>query len=231
MARILHLETSALNCSVSLSDERKLIASHSESSTKYIHAERLHVLIDKCIREAQMEPADLDAVSIGRGPGSYTGLRIGTSAAKGLCYALNIPLISIDTWAIIFAQMKEIHGTGFDCYVPLIDARRMEAYAIEINAAGHAISEIRSVIWDDEPWKSLESTSTLFAGDAAEKFALVAKNPKWSFDSEIFPDSKYMVDLAVDLFEKGEFQDVAYFEPFYLKNFVAGKPKDLLKRK
>lgn len=231
MAKILHLETSAYNCSVAISDKRKLLFTVSETSDKYIHSERLHVFIDTCMKEAGLQPNDLDAVSLSRGPGSYTGLRIGTSAAKGLCYALNIPLIVLDTWCIIYAQMKAIHVEKYDCYIPLIDARRMEAYSIDLDSDGNPISEVKSVIWDNNPWLAKANEKILFAGDAAKKFGLVSENPNWTFDADIFPDSKYMVDLAVDHYERADFADVAYFEPFYLKDFVAGKPKDLLKRK
>ncbi|MFT5247046.1 MAG: tRNA threonylcarbamoyladenosine biosynthesis protein TsaB, partial [Gammaproteobacteria bacterium] len=175
MAKILHLETSAFNCSVSLSDERKLLSTNSETSDKYIHSERLHVFIDSCMKEAGLQPNDLDAISLSRGPGSYTGLRIGTSAAKGLCYALNIPLIAMDTWKIIFAQIKSIHKDDYDCYVPLIDARRMEAYSIVLDATGSPIHETRSVVWDDNPWSAQVNKKTLFAGDAAKKFELVSE--------------------------------------------------------
>ncbi|MCB0762691.1 MAG: tRNA (adenosine(37)-N6)-threonylcarbamoyltransferase complex dimerization subunit type 1 TsaB [Flavobacteriales bacterium] len=225
---ILHLETTGLNCSVALSKGRKRIAHRAEMAERFIHSERLHVFIDEVMQESGLTPTDLNAVSVSRGPGSYTGLRIGSSAAKGLCFALGVPLIAVDTCRILECAMRQMHTKPTDFFVPLMDARRMEVYTATFDASGQEIEAVHPLVWEEQAFAKWKDQTIVFGGDGAAKCAEVTHNNQWTFLPPIYPDAKYMVDLSVDAFEASQFEDVAYFEPEYLKAFVAGKPKNML---
>ncbi len=228
MSLILHIETATQNCSVSLSDNGKLLALKEETG-KYTHAENLSLFIKSILEESGVEFKQLSAVSVSKGPGSYTGLRIGVSSAKGICFALDIPLVSVDTLKNMTNGVV-LQGIEADLYCPMIDARRMEVYAELFDKNLNVVRKVNADIVNEETYsKFLKAKKVCFFGDGMTK----CKELLSSFDNAIFveniePSAKHMVELATDNFLRKEFEDVAYFEPYYLKDFIAGKPKKLL---
>lgn len=225
MATILHIETSTTVCSVALSKDGE-ITGVQESVQPNVHAEKLAVFIDTLMKEAVLSYSALDAVAIGTGPGSYTGLRIGTSTAKGLCYALDKPLLAIPTLkamalaSAITVQRKDIY------YCSMIDARRLEVYTGLYDYAGKEIMPVEAKILDTLSFAELLNKKTIaFSGDGMPKMkALLAKdsaNCIWMDD--VYASAKNMALLSEEYYAKKEFSNVAYYEPFYLKDFVAGK--------
>lgn len=192
----------------------------------YSHAERLHVIIDQVLHNAQVKGADIKAVAISKGPGSYTGLRIGVSAAKGLAFAWNIPLISCTSLEALVDRMR-IKYPGFDCYVPMLDARRMEVYCQEFTANGAAKTSIEARVIEENSFDHLKGKKVLFAGDGAVKCSGLLKDEGWMF-KEMFPEALGMTERVQQSLSEKRFEDVAYFEPYYLKEFIAGKPKAAL---
>lgn len=230
MPLILCLETSTLNCSVALvsegksgspGEEPKVIASDETATAHYSHAEKLHVMIDEIVRNAGLSPGDLDAVAIGSGPGSFTGLRIGAAAAKGMCAALDIPLIAVSTLDLLVLQGQKQHPEA-DHIVPAIDARRMEIYTLDIEG-----EPLATVV--EAGFKSELSGHCVLIGDGAEKCSEVldTKKKKWTFDAS-FPSALALCSPATNRYKAGQFEDLAAYEPGYLKAFVAGRPKDPL---
>lgn len=216
MGYILHIETATKNCSVSIAYEGKTIAVKEQADVGYSHAELLHVFIENLLQEQQLTFKDLSAIAVSQGPGSYTGLRIGVSAAKGLCYALDIPLIAIDTLAVLAAQAKEEQGL----IVPLIDARRMEVYSAIFNPNLERITPVKAEIITPESYS--DYTETLyFVGDSSEKCKTVLQKPNFVFlEHIVYPSAREMSAFAFEKYKNKDFQDVAYFEPFYLKDFL-----------
>jgi tRNA threonylcarbamoyladenosine biosynthesis protein TsaB len=200
--------------------------SHDQS---YAHSEKLVVYMDETIKEAGLKPVDLDAVCVSKGPGSYTGLRIGISAAKGLCYGLGIPLLSVGSlesmtyWANSeFA--RQLTDLSFFC--PMIDARRMEVYTQLFDASLKELQPVSAKIIDENSFNSeLEKGKVAFFGDGAAKCKEIINHPNAVFLSNFNPSVSGMIALAEKKFADQQFEDVAYFEPYYLKDFVAGKPK------
>ena len=223
MSLILSIESATKNCSVALSDESGLISLKEEHSQKYIHAERLHILIKEVIGDRSK---DLSAIAISKGPGSYTGLRIGTAASKGLCFALDLPLIALSTLEHMAAQAREEHP-GFDYYLPMIDARRMEVYTATFDATGNTLQEAQALEVLEESFIHLSGT-VLKLGDCAGKCEGFLQHPSMKFNASFLPSAKGMSLLAHSVLAKKKTVDPAYFEPYYLKEFVAGKPKSLL---
>ena len=226
---ILLLETATESCSVALCSGDKIIAE------KYINEPKSHAsLLAKYTQDILVENnitiQDCSAVAVSEGPGSYTGLRVGVSCAKGLCYGANKPLIAVGTLDTI-AQCTIDNGlTDDDTYliVPMIDARRMEVYTASFNSKGEAISKTEAVILNENSFKEeLEKGKVLFTGNGAEKFKTLVNHPNAIF-AEQLPHASGMRVIAAECLNKKEFKDAAYFEPFYLKDFVAGKPKKLL---
>lgn len=226
---ILLLETATESCSVALCSGDKIIAE------KYINEPKSHAsLLAKYTQDILVENnitiQDCSAVAVSEGPGSYTGLRVGVSCAKGLCYGANKPLIAVGTLDTI-AQCAIDNGlTDDDTYliVPMIDARRMEVYTASLNSKGEAISKTEAVILNEDSFKEeLEKGKVLFTGNGAEKFKTLVNHPNAIF-AEQLPHATGMRVIAAECLNKKEFKDAAYFEPFYLKDFVAGKPKKLL---
>ncbi|RZJ73989.1 tRNA (adenosine(37)-N6)-threonylcarbamoyltransferase complex dimerization subunit type 1 TsaB [Flavobacterium sp.] len=218
MALILNIETATKNCSVALAEDGKTLASREISGPGYSHAEKLHVFIDEVIAEAGKKFSDLKAVAVSRGPGSYTGLRIGVSAAKGLCFALEIPLISVDTLQVLAAQAKVPDGL----LIPMLDARRMEVYSAIFSADLNQIRETKAEIITEESFTEI-SEKAYFLGDANDKCKPFLTRANFVFlDEMVFPSAKETAALSFDKFQKSQFEDVAYFEPFYLKDFVVG---------
>ena len=182
----------------------------------YSHAERLHVFIEEIIKEAGITMKDLAAIAVSQGPGSYTGLRIGVSAAKGLCYALNIPLIAVDTLQVLASQANVSSGL----IVPMIDARRMEVYSAIFNAKWDKIREVQAEIITENSFEDLQET-VCFVGDCAEKCKPVLTKENYVFWEEIkYPSAKEMSLLSNEKYKKNDTVDVAYFEPYYLKDFL-----------
>ena len=219
---ILQLETATTNCSVSLSSEGETLVFKEDYGAKYSHAERLHVYIEEVVSEAGISLATLKAIAISKGPGSYTGLRIGVSAAKGLCYALDIPLISIPTLASLASQVGKISGF----IIPMIDARRMEAYTCVFNSEFNVVRETRADLLEPNSYAEyLEKSEVYFIGNAVDKASEVISHTNAYFIKGKLPSAKDMSMLAWQKYKAKEFEDVAYFEPFYLKDFIVGKPK------
>ncbi len=213
---ILNLETSTKNCSVTLSNNGNVVLCKEIAEQGYSHAERLHVFIEEILKEAQISILDLKAIAVSKGPGSYTGLRIGVSAAKGLCFGLKIPLISIDTLTILARQVSVESGL----IVPMIDARRMEVYSAIFDANHQMIREVKAEILTSESFTSFEQTIH-FIGDSTEKAKTMLQQSNFVFhDAIVYPSSKEMSALSYEKFQKSDFEDVAYFEPYYLKDFM-----------
>lgn len=222
MATLLCLETTTTNCSVALAKDDKLLALREDKSKNYSHAERLHVFIEEVLQEAGLDFQDLDAVAVSKGPGSYTGLRIGVSAAKGLCFSLDIPLLAIDT---LQALSRQNTTTKFDYYVPLLDARRMEVFTAVYTANGECLLPTEAKIITEDSYASyLEKGKVLFLGNAVKKWEELCAHKNANF-LESLPSAKDMVQLANLQYKKSDTKDVAYFEPYYLKDFVVTKKK------
>lgn len=231
MPKILHIDTATQFCSVALSDGDHLISSK-ESGEKNAHSQMITVWIDQLFKENNLEPGMIDAVAVSKGPGSYTGLRIGVSTAKGLCYALDKPLISVSTLQSMALGMSESFRTdkeseGNLLFCPMIDARRMEVYTALFDTSNRQVREIKAeIIHDDSFSEELKNHQIVFGGDGADKCkTLLANHSNAIFPHDFHPSAKYMVKIAFEKFIRNEFEDVAYFEPFYLKDFVAGLPR------
>lgn len=220
MALILNLETATKNCSVSLSNNGEIIALKELNSGGFSHAEKLHPFIEDVLNESNFCLEDIDAVSVSKGPGSYTGLRIGVSAAKGICFGNDIPLIAIPTLESLASSQK---GRDYTL-VPMLDARRMEVYASIYNPDIVEIRKTEAEIIDENSYSEyLEKGKVLFFGDGAEKCKEIIKHENAEFVDGVFPSAKEMGEIAEKMFNENKFEDSAYFEPFYLKDFIATK--------
>ncbi|HSD15099.1 MAG TPA: tRNA (adenosine(37)-N6)-threonylcarbamoyltransferase complex dimerization subunit type 1 TsaB [Flavobacterium sp.] len=222
MAYILNIETATKNCSVTIANEGKTIVCLEVADEGYSHAEKLHLFFEEALRKAGITFQDLKAVAVSKGPGSYTGLRIGVSAAKGLCYSLNIPLIATDTLEALARRISIENG----CIVPMIDARRMEVFASGFDQNYVKQFETRADIIDADSYSDLAGTIHLI-GDGAPKCKEILNSERFVYHDEvIYPSSNEMSAMSFDKYKKSDFVDVAYFEPFYLKDFVmTTKPK------
>lgn len=229
MSCILHIETSTQVCSVALSEDGQCIFSKTDFEGPS-HAVTLGVYVDEALSFADSHAIPLDAVAVSCGPGSYTGLRIGVSMAKGICYGRNLPLIGIPTPEVMCVPLlldEELSEDVLLC--PMIDARRMEVYAALYDRALHPVREIEAVIIDESSYEDyLNRGPVYFFGNGAAKCKEKILHPNARFVEDIHPLAKWMFPLAEKAFARGDFKDVAYFEPFYLKEFVASKPKKLL---
>ncbi|MEO9571069.1 MAG: tRNA (adenosine(37)-N6)-threonylcarbamoyltransferase complex dimerization subunit type 1 TsaB [Polaribacter sp.] len=218
MAFILNIETATKNCSVSLAKDGEVIAIKELNNGNYSHAEVLHPFIVEILKEANVSTEEIEAVAVSKGPGSYTGLRIGVSAAKGLCFAFNKPLISIETLAALAHSISIDKGI----IVSMLDARRMEVYSAVYDNNYKQIREIKAEVIDENSFSEyLENTKVYFLGDGAQKCKEVIKHKNAIFIDAKFPSSKEMASLSFNKYKKNDIEDVAYFEPFYLKDFVA----------
>lgn len=216
---ILNIETATKNCSVSLAKNGITILCKEIANQGYSHAELLHVFIEEIIKESGVSIQDVNAIAVSKGPGSYTGLRIGVSSAKGLCYALGVPLIAIDTLQILASQLVIEKGS----IVPMIDARRMEVYSAVYNESHIQIKEVCAEILDKSSYSQIIEP-IYFIGDCQEKCKTVLSKDNFNFISEIiYPSANEMGALSYEKFIKNEFEDLAYFEPFYLKDFLVLK--------
>ena len=219
MTYILNIETATKNCSVSLAKDGKTILTKEIAEQGYSHAEKLHVFMEEILNETGISARDLKAIAVSKGPGSYTGLRIGVSSAKGLCYALGIPLISVSTLQVLAKQV--VIENGF--IVPMIDARRMEVYSAIFDKNHQNIKEVQAEVLTDNSYAEFDEP-IYFIGDCQEKCQSVLTKPNFIFLPEIvFPSSKEISQLSFEKFTNNDFEDVAYFEPFYLKDFLMSK--------
>ncbi len=217
MAIILNIETATKNCSVSLAKDGEVLIIKELNNGNYSHAEVLHPFIVEILKEVNLTTDKIDAVAVSKGPGSYTGLRIGVSAAKGLCFAFDKPLISVNTLNSL-AHAIAI-DTGF--IVPMLDARRMEVYSSILNADYTSIREIKAEIIDGNSFSEfLEKDKVYFLGDGAAKCKEIITHANAIFVDDKFPSAKEMAELSYNKYKKNDIEDVAYFEPFYLKDFV-----------
>tara|TARA_R110002072_G_scaffold302406_1_gene485200 strand:- start:9781 stop:10440 length:660 start_codon:yes stop_codon:yes gene_type:complete len=219
MTYILCIETTTTNCSVSISDEANVVALKELNSANYSHSEKLHLFIKEVLQTAKISLKDLSAVAVSKGPGSYTGLRIGVSAAKGLCFAQDLPLISIDTLQSLANQLNN----QSDYIIPMIDARRMEVYTAVYDNKHNQLEETSAKILDENSFLNyLEKGKVMFLGNANEKFNSICSHPNAVFIDGKLPSAKEMCKLAIEKHKKSDFESVAYFEPYYLKDFIGG---------
>ena len=222
MTIILNIETSTTNCSVSLSKQGEVFALLEDNSKEYSHAERLHVYMERILTENKLTIGQLDAVAVSKGPGSYTGLRIGVSAAKGLCFALNKPLIAVSTLEALAHQVHIEKGL----IIPMLDARRMEVYSAVFDESYNAIRLVEAEILEADSFTEyLEKNPVYFVGNGVEKTKIIIQHPNAYFIEGKLPSAKQMGQIAYNKFKKNDFEDVAYFEPYYLKDFIALKSK------
>ncbi len=224
MIRTLSIETSTEVCSVAVHEEGQLLA-YAESRRQKSHSSLLVPMVDQLLANSKIQKTELSAIAVSKGPGSYTGLRIGTSTAKGLCYALDIPLIAIDTLQAMALEASQ-HLQLPSYIIPLIDARRAEAYSQVFDHHMAMISEPSAVILDEASFTELDqSNHQVFVGDGAAKAkGLLGRRDNASFWGHILPSAKYIGLLAVQSYHRDQFEDLAYFEPFYLKEFYTPKP-------
>jgi len=223
LAIILNIETTTKNCSVSLAENGQLLGCKELNDGSYSHGENLHVFIEDLLKEAKLLFSDITAVAVSKGPGSYTGLRIGVSAAKGLCFSLNIPLIAIDT---LRSLATSIQIRSKEAVIPLLDARRMEVYSAVYDANNIQIREIRAEVIDEHSFIEYKTFDTIyFLGDGAEKCKEIITLKNAVFLDGYFPSAKQMAQLSYDKYKISDIEDVAYFEPFYLKDFLITQSK------
>lgn len=222
MAYILNIETSTTNCSVSLSKQGETLVLKEDYGNGYSHAEKLHVYIEEVLKEAKINSEQLQAIAVSKGPGSYTGLRIGVSAAKGLAYALNIPLISVSTLQALAKQVEADSGL----IVPMLDARRLEVYSAIFDVNNRLVRKIEAQILDENSFEEqLKIGKVFFIGDGVAKTKTLLSHANAIFIENKLPSADQMSALSFDKYKKSDIEDVAYFEPYYLKDFVALKPK------
>ena len=221
--KILHIETSSRNCSVAISDGEELLCLCEEVSENYKQSESLHTFVEWALEGAEISLKEIEAVSLGKGPGSYTGLRIGAASAKGFCYGLKVPLIAVNS---LETMIEPFLRQNYDVIIPLIDARRMEVYcAIFDGNSGEMISGTEAKILDEQSFTELEGKKILFVGDGAKKAKEILQLENADFVENIYPSAKYLIKKSVEKFNRQDFEDVAYFEPFYLKDFQEEKKK------
>ncbi len=236
MANILLIESTTKACSAGIAIQGDLVASREEVSTDYSHSALLTVFIEEALKEAGMKAGDLDAVAVSQGPGSYTGLRIGVSVAKGICFGQDIPLLAIDTMKALaatgIAHLSDTHGVippapGKTLFCPMIDARRMEVYYALFDRALHPVRATRAEVMDEKSLheEALREAKIIYFGDGAAKCRDVLMSPNLQHVDGVHASVRGMAPEAEKRFATRQFEDLAYFEPFYLKNFVAGKPR------
>ena len=224
MSVILHLETATKNCSVAISKSGVIIALKERFSEQFSHGEKLHDFIQEVLKEAQMEVSSLDAVAVSKGPGSYTGLRIGVAAAKGICFAMDLPLIALNSLQIL---SEKYQSNNQAILFPMFDARRMEVYVMALNEKKEILKPTFAEVLCDESFNEFPTNiQWIFMGEGAEKCKQVFDASHIKYQSDIlYPSAAEMVSLAWKAFKDKKFEDVAYFEPFYLKDFYTKAKK------
>ena len=223
MALLLAIETTTKNCSVALFENSNLLQLKEKNSNEYSHAEQLTLFIEGVVKKSNITLKEIDGITLSKGPGSYTGLRIGTATAKGLCYSLDIPLVSVSTLKTMAFRISLKEDYKFYC--PMIDARRMEVFASIYNQSNNEVREIRADIVDEYTYAQFLKDKVLFFGNGALKCKAIINNPNAHFIDGVFPSAKDMGILGFEKFANKDFEDVAYFEPYYLKDFVVGAKK------
>ncbi len=226
MAYILFIETATKVCSAAIASQHGVVALREDKSMQYSHSSQLTTFVEEVVKEAGISFSNLDAVAVSKGPGSYTGLRIGVSSAKGFCYALDIPLISINSLLVLAAMAQEIMPEKPDFYIPMIDARRMEVYNAVYDASLQLIRPTMAEIIEPNAFEEFFAKGrTALFGDGADKCRHTLLHPNAIFNNEVYSSVSGMLKPAFEKYRNKEFEDVAYFEPYYLKDFVAGKPR------
>lgn len=224
---ILQIESSGGVCSVALARDEK-ITSIRENNDGRSHAVMLAVFVEEVLKEASVLPQGLNAIAVSKGPGSYTGLRIGVSLAKGMAYALNIPLLGINTLeSMVQGLLTRYPEYSTDNYFlcPMIDARRLEVYTCVFSFSGKPVSDIRAEIINKMSFsREMKNRKMIFFGSGAEKCKEIILNENAVFIDDFQQSASFMTGLASLAYHSGKFEDTAYFEPFYLKDFVAGPP-------
>lgn len=221
--KVLYLETSSKNCSVAISDDEKLLCVCEEVSENYKQSESLHTFVEWALEGAEISMKDIEAISLGKGPGSYTGLRIGAASAKGFCYGLKIPLIAVNS---LESMIEPFLGQNYDFVIPLVDARRMEVYtAVYDGKTGNEINPTEAKILDEFSFEEFKDKKVIFVGDGAKKVKEILQLPNAEFDENIYPSAQYLVKKTLEKISNKDFEDMAYFEPFYLKDFHGVKRK------
>ena len=219
MSFILNIESSSTNCSVSLTKNGDLISIKENNDEKYSHSTKLHSFINEVISDSKITINELSAIAVSKGPGSYTGLRIGVAAAKGLCFSLDIPLISVSTLLILSKQIKISSGL----ILPVLDARRNEVYSAIYDANYKLVKKESPELIDSKSFEKFSNDNQLyFTGSGQQKCReLIKSNNNLIFhNKETLPSSKEMADISYQKFKSSDFEDLAYFEPAYLKNFI-----------
>ncbi|WP_267403659.1 MULTISPECIES: tRNA (adenosine(37)-N6)-threonylcarbamoyltransferase complex dimerization subunit type 1 TsaB [unclassified Chryseobacterium] len=221
--KILYLETSSKNCSVAISDNEKLLCLTEEVSENYKQSESLHTFVEWALEGAGISMKDIEAVSLGKGPGSYTGLRIGASSAKGFCYGLKIPLVAVNS---LESMIEPFLSQNYDFVIPLIDARRMEVYtAVYDGMTGKEISETEAKVLDETSFEEFKDKKVIFLGDGSKKAQEILQLPNAEYNAAIYPSAQYLINKSLEKINNKDFEDIAYFEPFYLKDFHGVKKK------
>lgn len=217
MKYILCLETSGTNCSVAISQNGNLISAKEINTGGFSHSENLHLFIEELLAEKQLTGADFQAVAVSSGPGSYTGLRIGVASAKGLCYAWGVPLIAIPTLDILARAIT----TEKAKIVPMLDARRMEVYTSVFSPLYEPLRATEPKILTETSFEEiLNEGEVIFLGDGSDKFQQICHHPNAQFVPKQFPSAVKMIGLAFEYFKQQKFEDIAYFNPIYLKSGV-----------
>lgn len=226
MALILNIESSTSVCSVCLAKDGKKIVGR-ETHEKNAHSKILTVFIEEIFKKTSLKVKEIDAVAVSKGPGSYTGLRIGVSAAKGIAYGANIPLISVSTLLNMAYGAKQFLNTDEDIFLsPMIDARRMEVYTQLFDKNLNTINEITAEIIDNVFLHDISKKNKVYYfGDGAAKCKDIIRSENAVFVDKLNPSADYMIPFSEEAFQKKKFENVAYFEPFYLKDFIATIPK------
>ena len=214
---LLCIETSGKNCSVALFEDLQLVSIREVHTEQFSHSENLHVFIEQVLKESNLQPKAIKAIAISAGPGSYTGLRIGVATAKGLCYGWDIPLIALPTLRIL-AEQVTYEFTDIEYIIPMIDARRMEVFtAVYSHDFSPILGERAEILTESTFDTYLNKGKTIFLGDGITKFQAICKHKNAYFWENKFPSAKQMGRLALEKYQAQAFEDIAYFEPFYLK--------------
>jgi len=234
MSKILSIETSTEICSVSISDNGNLIDLIIDNplleggNAHGQHSKLLAVLINQLLNNNNIKQSDIIAVAISEGPGSYTGLRIGVSTAKGICFGNNIPLITINTLNLIALMAQKNSNKEYDLVIPMLDARRMEVYYSVYDNELNEVNETKALVIDENSFAEYRGKSILFCGNGSSKCKDVLAGLNADFDVDSYPSAEFMTEIANSCYKNEDFADLVYFEPFYLKSFIATTPKKLL---
>ncbi len=227
MAKILNIDTATDICSVCIADGEQVVATR-RAEDVYQHASVITILIEECAKAADISLNELDAIAVSTGPGSYTALRVGTATAKGICYALNKPLIAIDTLKSLAFAAKQRNAEG-DCFIPMIDARRMEVYAKVFDNELNALSEVNNFILDETSFQEFfkQHDNIIFTGNGAPKSIDLFKDKGGQF-STVVCDAEHLVQLSAVAYAAEDFVDIAYYAPMYFKAPNITKSKKVL---